>query len=268
MNRELATSSTCISEHMTRLEAAEPNISENTRVIDGITRDYNEMREDVDDAFINLEMSMQRHLRNGLEILGVPLKSNENVETLVIPLFKLLTIEIDERDINSCYRAGNSSRATRNGETLYPPIILDLDRENLKNKVLDRLRVLKKQFISIDLGFADVAASLIFINERLTRYMMQIYLDGHKLKNVGLLNYGWIKNGMIPDRVADGIPVLTFLHVNDVKSCVGGDDLDGEDCSEQDGFPEAKATNEFMDISGDRKFLGLPVGTVAESKRK
>lgn len=155
------------------------------------------------------------------------MKENESVESLVVNLFKFISVKIEARDINSCYRVGKSSKVLSHGEIVYPTIVVDLVRENVKSEVLQKLKYNEKPFTSVDLGFMDVAISTIYVNEGLTPYMWDIFKAGRKAKKEGHLKFLWKHDGIVHGRVADGTDVLRFLCVNDILAAISEDGLEG-----------------------------------------
>lgn len=205
-------------QHSRRIGSAENRIQENALAIVNLEVDNEVIKENIDDVTVELERVKQSQLKNSLEIVGVPIKTGENVTNVCINLLKFLSVDIDERDINSCSRAGRTPRQLSNGETVYPHIYLDLVRESIKLKVFEQIKKRHKAIKTTDLGFTDFAASTIYVNHRFTPYMKNIYLAGLKVRNKGLLKFYWYKDGLVHGRVEEGSKVLTFLRIEDVEA--------------------------------------------------
>lgn len=148
-----------------------------------------------------LEIMDQRTLTSGnaIEISGVPIAPNENVNQVVIDLSKALNVTITEENIVSSFR-----QHRRSGYPNEPPkIIARLCQRHILEELLKQRRV-RRNFSTRDLGFRDNEARTIHVYEALTPHFRRIYGAANKLRHDGVIKYLWVRNGNVFIRTKDG----------------------------------------------------------------
>lgn len=104
------------------------------------------------------EIQAMKERRNQVEIAGVPVKVNEKPEELILNLAREAKVEVQKKDIESCYRI--KSREGRDG-----PIIIKFKESRKRDTVMKEL---KNRRPTLEMINMEPTQRKIYINESLT----------------------------------------------------------------------------------------------------
>ena len=149
---------------------------------------------------------------SNVEIQGVPIQQNENLDRMVMSLLKISDPTITTQDIKESFRLKKNftDDAQRNKGT---PILVKFNSPN------KRLDVLKNRRKLAGYNFNDIGVDThrVFINENLTAYTKSLFYQANVLKKSHEWKYIWTRNGNIKLRKNDGFPVISIRDINDLK---------------------------------------------------
>lgn len=193
---------------------------------------------------IAIEIVNQKMLKNYIDISGIPLTRDENIIAVITGIFSALGLAILETDINTCYRVGHQTRTNSKGEPIPPTIVVGFLRERTKEEVLTAAKQLKRAMTTVDIGWKNTPPSKIYLNERLTPYFRNVFMEARKFKARNMIKFLWTKGGVIHGRVDDGSPILTFASVDEIYHELGGLQVhNGETCSTMPQDPSSLHMN-------------------------
>lgn len=140
-------------------------------------------KESLDSA--SVELLKQFNLKNNVCISGVPIKSNENINSIISAVGKALTFRFDAADIVSAYRAKSSKKSPG-------LIIVKFAKFEKKLEFLAKKREKKVLKVSA-LGLAlDKPNGILYVNNQLTPYFSMIFMRQNKpVFTKKLIRAGW-----------------------------------------------------------------------------
>lgn len=155
------------------------------------------------------QMLKQNHLDHDIEICGVTVTNDEQLDDVVTRIAKFINIEIKQGDLKEVYR--RKSVNERSG--LPPAIIVRFHNKSKRDRILDEKRkyqISKKKLLNCKdcLGLSD--GRNIYINERLTKLNGYLLKCARDLRKKKLLTYVWFQNGrvLIKKTSDDSCPVV------------------------------------------------------------
>ncbi|CAG9137811.1 unnamed protein product [Plutella xylostella] len=164
---------------------------------------------------LKMEMNFrdQELLANDIEISGVPELKEESVGHIVQLVTKKLGLNIEERDIVKCSRAGParlgglvegaSGDNSGSGPSLRPrPIAVRLARRELKDKIISEARV-RRGATTADCGLPGPPRRF-YVNERLTRTNRFLFNKTREEANRHGWKFVWTKEGRVLVRREQG----------------------------------------------------------------
>lgn len=161
------------------------------------TNELNHLKEE----FNNLE---QYSRRDCLEIRGVPVQRDEDINALVVNIGRRMGVELKGDDISTSHRLPIMNRG-RDPKSRTPSIIVKFVRRDVRDKFFKA----KKQLFGVtsrDLGFSRVAEQKIFIAESLTQRNKKLFADCLNAKHDLNFKYIWTSSGKILLRKNDDSP--------------------------------------------------------------
>lgn len=111
-----------------------------------------------------VETQEMKERRNQLELVGIPVTSNEKPEELMMKLAKETKVEVKNTDIESCYRI--KAREGREG-----PIIIKFKEARERDRVMKELKSKKP---TLEMISYEPKQKKIFVNESLTPTMKEV----------------------------------------------------------------------------------------------
>ncbi|CAK1599912.1 unnamed protein product [Parnassius mnemosyne] len=187
---------------------------------------YQDLRNTITQLQVNLNERDQQALLNDLEISGIPENSNESVPHIVVAVAAKLGTQLEESDIVSASRVGNSQRfSDLNTQALGRPprhrhIVVRLCRRVIRDELLRNARV-RRGATTADLGLPSHEPRPFYLNERLTSTNRQLF---GKARDIGRgLNwkYIWTKEGRIFARQSDSSKIHQLRSIADIERIFG-----------------------------------------------
>ncbi|KOB70404.1 Uncharacterized protein OBRU01_15341 [Operophtera brumata] len=122
-----------------------------------------------------LNTQAQAHVRNEIEIIGLPESSNENLQHIAMVAAKKLGVDLKDQDVDWITRAGpiqaKSTHASVSSRTdvaqFCRPVVMRLVRRTKRDELLKATKG-RKSVTASDLQVGDKPTK-VFFNERLTR---------------------------------------------------------------------------------------------------
>lgn len=154
----------------------------------------------------------QDKLNNDIEINGVPVSENENLNVITSKLFSKLEININKSDTINMYR----QQSKHNNSGLPSPIIITFRHNNIKNKIIEAKKDKTINFNEICTTTSSSTDSeinekrLIYINERLTKNNNYLFKKARDLKRKNKVKFAWVKNGRVLIRKTESSRVIIF----------------------------------------------------------
>lgn len=187
-----------------RTDSIEMNLQSNTSNIA-------QVNEIITNLQLDLNTLLQRDRLQNLEITGIPLKSNENLNFYVINLAKFVNVNITYQDIEYVTRAQPRTRNSNKPRT----IIVKLKTRLLRDTIISGVRA-KKTIFTSDIGITSPDPQRVYVNEHLTPANKLLYLQARRKKSTANFKHLWVRDGKIFARKADSSPLIIIRSLNDL----------------------------------------------------
>ena len=157
------------------------------------------------------DLENMSRLKN-LEIHGVPMHQNENIDRVVMSLLKITDPNISSQDVEESFRLkkfeNNPSNRNKNS-----PILVKFGSTS------KRLEVIKNRKKMAGFNFKDIGIDTqrVFINENLTSYTKALFYKANMLKKDNGWKYIWTRGGNIKIRRNEDFPVISIRNTTDLK---------------------------------------------------
>ncbi|CAG4961960.1 unnamed protein product [Parnassius apollo] len=186
---------------------------------------YQDLRNTITQLQVNLNGRDQQALLNDLEVSGIPENINESVQHIVVAVAAKLGTQLEESEIVSACRVGNSQRLSNlNTQALGSPtrhrrIVVRLSRRVIRDEMLRNARVRRGATAAV-LGLPSHEPRPFYLNERLTSTNRQLFGKAH---DIGSLNwkYIWTKEGRIFARQSDSSKIHQLRSIADIERIFG-----------------------------------------------
>lgn len=154
------------------------------------------------------EKCEQQMLNYQIDILGLPVCSDENVVDKVIRLINQgLHVEINEHHIDNCYvvKRDNISK-----------VVVKLTSQLLKNKIIEA-KIKNKKSITTAIFDTSTTSKPIFINEAMTAKTRDLFTKAKVMKTEHKYKYLWIRNGNLMMRKDNGERIIFIKTASDLE---------------------------------------------------
>ncbi|CAG9136278.1 unnamed protein product [Plutella xylostella] len=168
-----------------------------------------------------LNSQAQNHLKNEIEISGLPENTNENLNHTVLLISKKIGVELQDREIDWVTRVG-PRRLPLSGENKsnFPrPVVVRLLRRSLRDQMIKAAKS-RKNLNSSDFDIQG-ATLKVFLNERLTKENRLLFREARILSKEKNYAYCWINQGNIYVRQKEGKPAKHILCHEDLERVFG-----------------------------------------------
>lgn len=158
-------------------------------------------------------------LANELEISGILELPNESCEHIVTALALKLRVELDERDIACCSRAGprRLNATSSDGATVRPrPIVARFTRHCTRNQFLQSARV-RRGATTAELGLPPHTPQKLYVNERLTKQNRMLFGKAKEAARSKKWNFVWTRDGRVLAKKENGQPTHRILNDSDIE---------------------------------------------------
>ena len=158
------------------------------------------------------EMENFSRLSN-LEIHNVPYATNENINRITINLLKIVDPNMNENDIENCFRIRKNNQKEENTKYKPSPILVKFQSMKKRMNIFKN----KKKLAEKDFSEIGIEATKVFINENLTPATRSLFYHANVLKKTNNWKYIWTQNGHIKMRKNDNTPILYIKNESDLN---------------------------------------------------
>lgn len=164
----------------------------------------------------NLELKEQLNQQeqysrlNSIEIGGIPEEKQENTLRTISMVFRALNVNIEQSEIDCCYRMPNKENSQR---AINVKFVSRLRKEEVMAAKRGRPELCLQD---LDVVFEGIAESKnpIFINESLTRQNQILFKKCREFKKEHKIRFLWVKNGKNFMRKSEGAKVFVISSIN------------------------------------------------------
>ncbi|XP_046400872.1 uncharacterized protein LOC124167118 [Ischnura elegans] len=209
LSHKVSENSDMLSGLTVKLHAIEKELSNVTGLV-------NELQEKVFDLEVKLNRNEQERLKNSVEIRGVPLTTDEDLQSIVLKISTALNVNMSAEDIDGVFRPRPRQASSINSRP--PPIIVRFLRLNKRDELITKRRVRKELNVD-DIGLASnlpLPQQTIYIDEALTPFNRKLFAIARDLKKNGKVKFVWVRNGNILVRQSEGAPVVVISTQKDL----------------------------------------------------
>lgn len=218
----------------TSINYMKENFNKFNKELNKLTQDNKKLRNEIDQLRSQIASNNQLIYRNMIKISNIPKRENENLEDTFSKLCDILSFELNPSAIDVIYR--KKSRYSR----FEPLIIVSFLRNKDKSEFL-KLKKSKGEIYTTDIDPSS-NKSLIYISEFMSPWNMKLYSEVKQLKQRGLLQYLWFRNGRVLARVNATSAVVVVNCVDDIKKFQTGASSQANEPSQNDDDHESGQT--------------------------
>lgn len=176
-----------------------------------------------------LNSQAQAHVRNEVEIIGLPELAMENLQHITMVAAKKIGVDLKDEDIDWVARAGpiqrNLSHSTGVSRVVPAqfnrPVVLRLVRRTKRDEILKGAKG-RKSITALDLQVGD-KPDKIFFNERLTRENRLLFRETRIRGSQAGYKFCWTSNGFINIRKQEGSPAIRIRNFEELADRLGGE---------------------------------------------
>lgn len=184
------------------------------------------LRKQVSSLQEQLNIQAQAHVRNEIEIVGLPETTNENLYHITMVAAKKLGVDLKDSDIDWVARAGprrnnpiSAGSRPDSSSQLSRPVVVRLVRRFMRNELLKSAKG-RKPLTAIDLQVSDKASNIYF-NERLTRDNRNLFRETRIRATQAGYKFCWTNNGFINVRKQEGSPAIRIRNTAELAERFG-----------------------------------------------
>lgn len=175
-----------------------------------------------------LNTQAQAHVRNEIEIIGLPESSNENLQHIAMVAANKLGVDLKDQDVEWITRAGpnqtksiHSSVSSRSEVAQFcRPVVMRLVRRIKRDELLKATKG-RKSVTASDLQVGDKPTK-VFFNERLTRENRLLFREARLRASQAGYKFCWTSNGFINVRKQEGCPAIRIRNSVELADRLGG----------------------------------------------
>lgn len=134
----------------------------------------------------NINQIEQYSRKNNVIVNGIPEEKGENIREIIKAIADVLDVSVHNYDICAAHRLPGGIDNAR-------PIIIRFNNSEIKPKLIAASK--KNRITSENIGFNIKMP--IFITEHLTRETTEIFQKAKELRNRGLIEFAWCRNGSV-----------------------------------------------------------------------
>uniref|UniRef100_T1I5F6 Zinc finger DNA binding protein n=1 Tax=Rhodnius prolixus TaxID=13249 RepID=T1I5F6_RHOPR len=212
------------------VESLKNNLHKTNKKLLSLHKELNELKAQLMKLQTSFNYTQQFVHYDGLRILNVPYKPDENILEIIKQIAGLIDYNLDVSSIKSVFRI--KGRASEYSS----PIILKFFNASLKTQFINFFK--KKG--SVNLGTQENPI-LIKIFEEMSPSNYFLYKKARELKVQNLVKYVWFRGGRVLIRKEENTPAITINSFSDIVSLKG---LPGQ-------AEEVLFSDEFEDVETD-----------------
>lgn len=169
-----------------------------------------ELRNSLENSMTRIEELEQYSRLKNLEIKGVPVSANENVQDVVKKISKTLSVTLETQDVDVCHRIPTKQLGQQH-------ILVQFTTRQKRDAVL---HAAKKKRLNTEMIGIRGQASPIFVNEHLTLSNKVLLSETIKAKKGKNWKFVWTKNGKVYARKTENSRVIDIRSVSDIEKIV------------------------------------------------
>ncbi|KAJ2943249.1 hypothetical protein O0L34_g12054 [Tuta absoluta] len=193
------------------------NLAEETAKVKKMKEDIVTLQDTVTKLTQTNAILEQEHIRNELEIIGIPEENSENLGHIVMMACSKIGVELKEDEIDDIFRAGPKQRKL-NEINRSRPVVVRLVRLSKRDAVLKAARA-RRNIAAKDV--VEGAPGNIFFNERLTKENRILFREARLRSSAHNFRYCWTQKGNIFVRRSDGRPAIRITNAEDLDTKIG-----------------------------------------------
>lgn len=155
------------------------------------------------------ELEQYSRLKN-LEIKGVPVNTNENVQDVIKQITETLSVPLEMQDVDVCHRVPTKQPSQQH-------IVVQFTTRQKRDAVLYAAK--KKRLTTGMIGIPG-QTSPIFVNEHLTLSNKLLLSETIKAKKGKSWKFVWTKNGKVYARKTENSRVVNIQNMSDIEKIV------------------------------------------------
>jgi hypothetical protein len=192
------------------LSSQEEIIRSQNEIIARLQSENENLRKKLEEVCVSVDNIEQRARLNTVEIHGIPSRSDENVETVVLDVCRAVGMDLRRDAIDCCHRL------KRVGDRPTAGVVVKFVRRSDAEELLRKRRV-KKDLSSANVGFPG-SSFPVYINRSLTALRRKLFsLVKQKQREKGW-KYVWLDaSGHIKVRMLDGSAVFRVNSTSDLE---------------------------------------------------
>ena len=153
--------------------------------------------------------------RQNLEIVGVPVKDNENTNAIVMEVARLMNVKVEPHHISIFHRQPTKLKdPADSARKLHPVILARFTNRDIRNQLFANRNLLRSAKLT---NFFVRGTEKIFVNENLTKMRKRLFwMVKQKAKKMGYVLY-WTANGNVLVRKLDESNPITIKNDLDLN---------------------------------------------------
>ena len=152
--------------------------------------------------------------RQNLEIAGVPQQPNENTNSIVIEVAKLLNVVVPSDHISTSHRIPKKPNHSTKDSVCPPSIIVRFTNRDTRNKMFANRKFIRNLNLK---QFSVPGTEKIFINENLTQTRKKLFWQTKQKAKKEEWKYYWTVNGNIFVKKHNNANAVLIKNVQDLQ---------------------------------------------------
>ncbi|CAG4958156.1 unnamed protein product [Colias eurytheme] len=206
-----------------RIEMLEGKVTANEsriKILECNNREINVLKATISNLQSDLNLQAQQHLRNEIELAGIPETAYENLHHIALLASRKVGVELSDQDIDWVMRAGpriSKEKSTTSHKGKLPrPVVIRFHRRSKRDEILKSAKS-RKNINSADLNIPG-EASKIYYNERLTKENRLLFREARSKYKLFGYAFCWCSNGNVYVRQREGKNAIHIRTQNDLHS--------------------------------------------------
>lgn len=182
-----------------------------------VEKDNRNLRNEVKNLSVAMNQMQQGLLSQNVTFRGIPQieKSNTELETIIKTIISVVT-DAQEYDLELVTRLGTDTEDCK-----IRPVLVKFTTTEGKDSFLELKR--KRNISCCDIIFKGkaIGTGTIYVNEHLGPINSKIYYHARSLKKKGIVQYVWIRQGIVFVREDESKKLVRICHIDQLKQFEG-----------------------------------------------
>ncbi|XP_063547569.1 uncharacterized protein LOC134755021 [Cydia strobilella] len=216
LKKKLDESSTSLNrchERLDELLSTQKSTDARLKVLEQRDEEFVLLQNRVNELECTINMQAQTHLKNEVEIIGIPETSNENLQHTILLAARKMGVELSEQDVDWVQRVG-PRRAVAPENNFARPVVVRLLRRAKRDQILKASKS-RRNITSNDLD-VEGPARKIFYNERLTKENRRLFREARETSTRAGYKFCWCHQGTIYMRRKEGTAAVPIRKKEDL----------------------------------------------------